>query len=229
MKIVGISTSAREKGNTSRLVRRVLERLAALGAQTEFVWAGGKTLEYCTACEYCMTHGACIKKDDYQPILKSVLEADGLVLGSPNYAFQMSAIMKTIYERSHCLLYYTRQLAGKYALGIAVGGHRFETGKIAKTIAQGVWLCGGYYSGYLGAVSVRRDDLRLVDEDKTFSRADKLAEKLFSDIKNSRPHRLQRLIRKIFLYPQVAGMVRNNKDKYPYLYNFYLDRKWLKG
>ncbi|MFH1228287.1 MAG: flavodoxin family protein [Planctomycetota bacterium] len=228
MKIIGISTSGRLNGNTSRLVKRCLEKAAELGAQTEFIWAGNKKLAYCTACEHCMKTGECIIKDDYQEIMNKVLDADGLVMGTPNYAFNMSGLMKTIYDRSHCLLYYRRKLAGKYAIGISVGGHSYMTAKIAKTVAQGIWLCGGYYTGYLAGVSVKRDEPQLVDEAQTFAQADSLATKLFRNIRDKKTFLWQRWLRGRFLFPAVTRMVVNNKDKYPYLYNYYLDKKWLK-
>ncbi|MFA5794947.1 MAG: flavodoxin family protein [Candidatus Brocadiia bacterium] len=228
MKILGISTSGRFNGNTSRLVKRCLDKAAELGAQTEFIWAGNKKLGYCSACEHCMKTGECIVKDDYQEIMNKVLDADGLIMGTPNYAFDMSGLMKTIYDRSHCLLYYQRKLAGKYAIGISVGGHIYRTGQIAKTVAQGIWLCGGYYSGYLAGVSVKRDELRLVDEDKTFAQADRLAVKLFNDISRKKTFLWQRWLRGRFLFPAVTRMVFNNKDKYPYLYNYYLEKKYIK-
>ena len=228
MKILGISTSGRLNGNTSRLVNHCLAKTAELGAQTEFIWAGNKKLSYCTACEHCMKTGECIIKDDYQEIMTKVLEADGLILGSPNYAFQMSALMKTIYERSHCLLYYQRKLVGKYAIGISVGGHSYMTKTIAKIIAQGIWLCGGYYAGYLAGVSVRRDEPELVDEAKTLTRAGKLAAKLFNAVRHKKEFRWQKWLRSRFLFPAVTRMVVNNKDKYSYLYNYYLGKKYIK-
>lgn len=228
MKILGISTSGRLNGNTSRLVRHCLAKAAELGAQTEFIWAGNKRLDYCTACEHCMKTGQCIIRDDYPEILAKVIEADGLILGSPNYAFQMSALMKTIYERSHCLLYYQRKLMGKYAIGISVGGHSYMTDKIAKTIAQGIWLCGGYYAGYLAGVSVRRDEPELVDEPQTLARADGLTVKLFNAISHKKEFLWQRWLRNTFLYPKVTRMVYNNRDKYQYLYNYYMEKKYLK-
>ena len=171
-----------------------------------------------------MKEDNCIIKDDYEEIRQKILKADGIILGSPNYAFQMSATLKSLYERSHSLLYYTRRLAGKYAIGVAVGGYPYMTNKIAKTIAQGIWLCGGYYAGYLAATSVNRDELQIVNESQVIRRAEQLAEKLYSAISKRKKFWKQYLIRKYFLYPQVATMVEKNKSKYPFLYDYYLSK-----
>jgi len=118
-----------------------------------------------------------------------------------------------IYDRSHSLLYYTRRLGGKYAVGVCVGGHTYMTGKIAKAVAQGIWFCGGYYAGFMGAASVNRDEPVLQNEKQMIKKSGHLAEKLYSAIRNKKKFRWQRFIRKQFLYPQVARMISNNKDK----------------
>ena len=229
MHIIAISASGRQSGNTSRLLQVMLAKLDSLGATTEFIWVGNKDIGYCRACEHCMKNDACILKDDYEAIRQKILNADGIILGSPNYAFQMSAVLKSLYERSHSLLYYTRRLNGKYAVGVSVGGHPYMTGKIAKTIAQGIWLCGGYYAGYLGAASVNRDDLVLQDEAKVKAKAEKMAERLYYYIRDRKVPLYQHLMRKWFLYPAVAKMVTNSKSKYPFLYDYFLKNRFLKG
>lgn len=220
MYIIGLATSGRAKGNTSRLVQAMLDKLTSLGCQTEFIWSGGQNIQHCKACEHCMRQDACIIKDGYEPLRQKCLKADGIILGTPNYAFQMSADLKTFYERSHSLLYYTRRLTGKYGVGIAVGGHPYMTDKIAKTVAQGIWLCGGYYVGYLAATSRNRDDLELEKEAKVLRQAEQLAEKLFLAIKHKKTFWRQKLLRKYFLYPAVQRMIESNKTKYPFLYNY---------
>jgi hypothetical protein len=135
----------------------------------------------------------------------------------------MSAQLKSFYERSHSLLYYTRRLTGKYGLGVAVGGHPYMTDKIARTVAQGIWLCGGYYVGSLAATSLNRDDLQLQNEAKVLARAEHLARKLFSAIRDKKRFLKQDFIRKYFLDPPVARMAAQNKSKYPFLYNYFRD------
>lgn len=227
MHIIAISTSGRLNGNTSRVLKVMLDKLASLGATTEFIWTGNKDIQYCKACEYCMKDDKCIIQDDYEEIRQKMLNADGVILGTPNYGFQMSGQLKAIYDRSHSLLYYTRRLVGKYAVGVCVGGHSYMTGKIAKTVAQGIWLCGGYYAGYLGAASVNRDELALQNEEQIIKKAGYLAEKLYSAILNKKKFRWQHFIRRQFLYPQVVKMVENNKSKYQFLYEYYKSKGYL--
>lgn len=227
MYIIALSTSGRANGNTSRLLQVMLTKLSSLGCQTEFIWCGNKSLKYCTACEHCMKEDDCIIKDDYEELRQKCLQADGIILGTPNYAFQMSAGMKSFYERSHSLLYYTRRLTGKYGVGVAVGGHPYMTKKIARTIAQGIWLCGGYYVGYLSATSINRDDLQVQNEEKIFARAEQLAEKLFFAIKDRKKYWRQYFLRKYLLYPAVVKMVEKTKSKYPFLYNYFQASKFL--
>jgi multimeric flavodoxin WrbA len=48
-----------------------------------------------------MNHrGECVKKDDMQGLLEKMLAARALVLGSPNYYYDVSGLMKNMIDRS---------------------------------------------------------------------------------------------------------------------------------
>jgi multimeric flavodoxin WrbA len=78
-------------------------------------------IEFCNACGICYKKGKCVKKDDFQPLYKKMLDADGLVMGSPNYFRSITAQMKTMIDRMadavHCQL-----LTGKYTVNVATSG-----------------------------------------------------------------------------------------------------------
>jgi multimeric flavodoxin WrbA len=218
MKIVLMCTSPRKHGNTARILKVMAQELKQSGAEVNYYHVSDMKLNFCTACEACMKKGRCVIEDDFTELLPEVLSADGLVTGSPNYAFHMSAQAKVLFDRSHCLLYYTRRLRGKYGAGVAVGADKFRTKLIAKTLAQGTWLCGGYMVGYLWAVSVNRDEPHLHNEAKVFARARNLARHLIRCITTRKKFLWQDLMRKYMLERHLREMVLKKEDQYPFLY-----------
>jgi multimeric flavodoxin WrbA len=96
--ILGICGSARKKGNTATLLREVL---AATELESELVFLSDLTIGFCSGCLSCMEHkGVCVKKDDMQGLLDKILAAQALVLGSPNYYYDVSGLMKNMIDRS---------------------------------------------------------------------------------------------------------------------------------
>ncbi len=101
MKVIAFNGSARKDGNTSILLRKVLERLEAASIETELVWLGNKPLGGCTACYKCLKNkdGKCSQDDIINHYFKKMLDADGIILGSPTYFADVSANMKALIER----------------------------------------------------------------------------------------------------------------------------------
>lgn len=221
MKIVGISASGRRDGNTSRLVRYIMNKMSEYGAESEMIETADMDLRFCTACENCMRKGFCVIDDGYRQAMEKIKAADGIILGSPNYSFNMSAQMKTLFDRSHMLLYYMRALKGKYGIGVSVGGHPYRTDLVAKMLSQGAWLCGGYTVGRICAVSRDRDDREFLDAEKVYANADALALRFYKAINGKKRYFFQDMLRKFTLEPALRKMVMSKKEKYPFLYDFY--------
>jgi len=99
MKIIGINASPKaEKSQTRRLVAGVLEGARQAGADVTFIDICSLDIHYCTACGTCYAKGECIYDDDYPALFEKLLDADGIVLGSPNYINQVTAQLKTMQE-----------------------------------------------------------------------------------------------------------------------------------
>ncbi len=107
MKIVGINASPkREKSQTRLLVMGVLEGARKAGADVTFVDICSLEIKYCTACGTCYAKGECIHEDDFPMLFLKLMEADGIVLGSPNYINSVTAQLKNhvrSYGRCHSL------------------------------------------------------------------------------------------------------------------------------
>lgn len=101
MKILAINGSARKNGNTDILINRVLEKSEYAGIETEKIQLAGKIIEPCKACFACGGEENCIHKNDgFREIFEKMIEADGIILGSPVYAANVSANMQAFLERA---------------------------------------------------------------------------------------------------------------------------------
>lgn len=88
MKVLGISGSPREGGNTELLIRTALDGLQAEGVGTEFLSLAGREILPCTACGDCaqLSPPQCSLQDaDFEGMIDRFVEADGILVGSPVY------------------------------------------------------------------------------------------------------------------------------------------------
>jgi len=122
MKIIALVGSPHKAtGNIAKLTRFVLQGAEQEGAQTETICLPGSTVLPCLGCDYCHKKGRCAQKDAFPEIQQKIQGADGVVLGSPNYIFSVSAQMKAFMDRCssmvHCLGFY-----GKYGASVVTSG-----------------------------------------------------------------------------------------------------------
>ncbi|MBP8646693.1 MAG: flavodoxin family protein [Syntrophobacteraceae bacterium] len=103
MKVVAFNGSPREDGNTTLLIRCVFHELEAGGIETELVQLSQKKIEGCTACYQCFQSqdGECsLKDDDLNECIRKMVEAQGILLGSPTHFANISSRMKALIDRA---------------------------------------------------------------------------------------------------------------------------------
>ena len=102
MKRVTAFVGSARKKYTYDAVRQFLDDLKALGdVECEIVTLSDYRIETCRGCQLCFEKGEefCPLKDDRDVLFEKVRVSDGVVLASPNYSFQVSAIMKIFLDR----------------------------------------------------------------------------------------------------------------------------------
>jgi multimeric flavodoxin WrbA len=102
MKVIAFNGSARKDGNTSILLNMVFEELKAEGISTEMYTLAGKPIQGCIACFKCFenkNNRCAVEKDIINECIQKMIEADGILLGSPTYFADVSASMKALIER----------------------------------------------------------------------------------------------------------------------------------
>ena len=117
-KIIGFLGSPHVDGNTGIMVREVLRGAASRGASTKLVVLNELNAKGCQGCMGCQGNGGhCVVKDDITPLLEEIYEADGVVLGTPVYMWQMTAQLKTLIDRFFCYL----DVKGGYTTHLGAG------------------------------------------------------------------------------------------------------------
>jgi len=117
MKILGLSCSPRKSGNTTILLEEALSGAQQEGAETELFSVSGKSIQPCDGCWSCIGTGDCHIKDDMQPLLLKMTEADGIIFGTPVYVYSMTGQAKIIMDRMIVL-----NLANKVGGVVVVAG-----------------------------------------------------------------------------------------------------------
>ena len=102
-KIIAINAGPRKGWNTDQLVSIAGKGAESSGAEVEYISLF--QLEKYTGCVSCFackkpgTFGKCMCKDGLYDVLEKIRQADGLIIGSPNYLGNLTASFRALYER----------------------------------------------------------------------------------------------------------------------------------
>ncbi len=102
-KIVVVNAGPRRGWNTDTLVTEAARGAEFAGAAIErFDLFRLERYTGCISCFGCKKErfkGICICRDGLKPVLDAIREADGLIIGSPNYLSELTASFRALYER----------------------------------------------------------------------------------------------------------------------------------
>jgi len=102
MKVVAFNGSPRKGGNTHIAIQTVFDELGKKDIETEEVWLYDNKINGCTACNTCINTKdcKCTQKDDFNTLFSKMLEADGVILGSPVYVAGVTGPTKCFIDRA---------------------------------------------------------------------------------------------------------------------------------
>ncbi len=102
-KIVVVNAGPRKGWNTDTLLTEAARGAETAGADIErFDLFRLEKYTGCISCFGCKKErnkGRCICRDGLKPVLDAIREADGLIIGSPNYLSNLTASFRALYER----------------------------------------------------------------------------------------------------------------------------------
>lgn len=149
MKILAINGSSR-KGNTSFMLDLILNSARENGAEAEIIELRNENIEFCYGGDICCSNLKCCIKDDMSKIYKTLEQSDVIILASPCYFSNVTALMKNFMDRCNPY-YFNKKLKDKKFFLLSVGGYEpsiKEAIRCMKNFLKGVYAksIGGYYA-----------------------------------------------------------------------------------
>ena len=222
MKVLGINASPKgSESSTLKLVNAVLQGAEEEGAKTEFVDIYQLTIGYCTACGACYANGECTLLDDFPELYEKMLDADGIVLGSPNYIDSITAPMKAVFDRMadaiHCQMF-----SGKFGCSVCTAGGQNED-EIVRYMNHVLIVLGATAVGGVGA-AVGRDPTALPKAEKeAYSLGKQLVQSIRGEHNYPEQDKIHEERRKHF-----SQLVMANKDVWTHEYDWHVQMGWIK-
>ena len=223
MKIIAIQSSPKRKNsNTLKLVEAALEGAREAGADTEVIDITRLKINYCKGCVTCYKDGICHQKDDYNAIIEKMIAADGIILSSPNYIDNITAQLKTLFDRSANFIH-EQLLDGKYGLSITTSGSgndEFVLGIMNHFInAAGGAVVGGIGCGMgQGPAAFEAAVKKSHDIGKELAQA----------IKENKAYPDQVAAHKVWK-DRFAMNIQRNKENWKHNYEHWVEKGWIKS
>jgi multimeric flavodoxin WrbA len=217
MKIIALLGSPHGlKGGTGRLLKIVLDGAKSEGAKTETVVLSWDKVGPCLGCNVCHAKGYCKQRDDFELIKGKILEADALILATPNYIDNVSAQLKAFIDRCcgavHCL-----QFEGRYGVSVVTSGGGGEE-PIAEMMNSFLTRTG---IRPVGAVWAAMGSMEGPDfPDEIVKQALTLGKKLVNAVKNKTTTKKVEKEMNAFR-ERMKALVMRRKKEYPYEYDYW--------
>ncbi len=139
MRLAGLVGSRRKRGNTRTLVEKALAGAQREGAEIDLILLGEYDIRPCTGCQGCQGKLRCVQEDDLEEVLARMLAADGVVMGSPAYFYNITADLKAFLDRTYSITAFHPQdrsvwtavpevMGGNYAVLVGVCEQSAEEG-----------------------------------------------------------------------------------------------------
>ena len=123
MKILAINSSPRV-GNTDFMLDVILKTAKENNAEVCEIKLREAKIDFCKGGDNCCPKtGKCHFKDDMPQIYTKLEEADLIILASPCYFFNVTAMMKNFIDRCNPY-FFSKKLKGKKFFLISVGGYK---------------------------------------------------------------------------------------------------------
>lgn len=100
MKVLLINGSPHKEGCTYTALSEVAAQLQKHEIETEIFWIGNQPIRGCIDCRSCWGKGRCVFDDDsVNQCIQKIIQADGLVVGSPVYFGGIAGGLKCLLDR----------------------------------------------------------------------------------------------------------------------------------
>jgi multimeric flavodoxin WrbA len=132
----------------SALASYLAERRADWEYQEIALW--GLNINVCDGNGRCFRREGCVFDDDAEMVIGLLLEADGVILASPNYCANVNSTMMSFIERT-TRLSHRRLLKGKGALALSTSASPFDSAQAAEYLRR---VLGSYGASVVPAFNI---------------------------------------------------------------------------
>ena len=98
-KVILLNGSPHPKGCTVTALNEMVKIFEKEGIETEMIQVGGKDIRGCMSCGRCRDLGRCVFDDLVNEVAAKLLEADGMVIGSPVYYGSPNGTLLALLDR----------------------------------------------------------------------------------------------------------------------------------
>lgn len=100
-KVLLINGSPHKNGNTKYALNIVEDAIKSQGLETFWFELGNKPVRGCIGCNNCAKNQRCIFKDDNcNELIEDMIEADGIIVGSPVYFAGPNGALQSLLDRA---------------------------------------------------------------------------------------------------------------------------------
>jgi multimeric flavodoxin WrbA len=226
--IIALNGSPKKNGNTATAMSWVLDGCQETGARVEWIHLVDYNIQYCQGCHTCIRSRECPIDDDFLKIRDRLIDCDGIIVGSPVYSGDPTAILKTLMDRLTLLLLYIDLFDKQLSVGVTTSGIA-PTKKLAKKI-------GSHFGHIVGIIGIKTASLkhgytalRDISFHKKMEEARKLGKKLVLKIQsNSRPHAFFYTWINFLRKHLLSRVLKNNPDQFARVIPIWQEKGWLK-
>lgn len=210
MTILIINGSPRKNGATATILHTIEKYLLQKeNVFIEFVDISDLDIATCKGCCSCYKTGYCYMNDDAEKLSDRIGAADGLIIGSPTYASNVSGQLKQFIDRGHFVI--EQLLHNKYAISV-VTGENYGSSDASKALTKLLKYSGAKLSGKIVY------NLPFNDNPSSNHRLTKkincLTDKIYNDIKQQKKYFFQHLIHKTVFTVGIKPFVIRKGESY---------------
>ena len=159
MKVIAFNTSVRKDGNTAIMIKQVFKELESARIKTELIQFAGQKICGCIACGQCSVtanNKCALTGDLVNEYVDKMVQADGIIIGSPTYFADCTAGAKALIERAGMVSRANNNLfkrkVGAAVVAVRRGGaiHAFDSINHFFTIGEMIIVGASYWNMGIG-------------------------------------------------------------------------------